>query len=82
MRSGCAPGERIGQISQELERARPDKGHGRVTDDGSMTKTETLKKAGRSLRTAERYEELVGESMEVSNARRRPRALHALEQAH
>jgi hypothetical protein len=51
---------RIGELSRELEKARPNQGHGNVTADGSMTKTETLQEAGVSLRTAERYEQLVG----------------------
>lgn len=49
---------RIGELSRELEKAQPNKGHG-VAIDG-QTKAEQLEAAGIPVRTAHRYEALTG----------------------
>ena len=46
----------IGKISKELEKAKPNKGHGVVTTD--QTKEATLAEAGLSVRAVNRYEQL------------------------
>jgi hypothetical protein len=54
--------QRIGQLSAELEKARPNKGHGVLT--GEKTKAQALLEAGISVPTAHRYEQLVGKPYE------------------
>ena len=46
----------IGKISKELEKAKPNKGHGVVTTD--QPKEATLAEAGLSVRAVNRYEQL------------------------
>jgi hypothetical protein len=50
--------QRIGQLSRELEKAQPHKGHGVLA--GEKTKAEALAEAGPTVPTAHRYEQLAG----------------------
>ncbi len=54
---------KIGELSRELETARPNKGHG-VAIDGK-TKKQALSEAGIPVRTAHNYEELAGPRLVV-----------------
>lgn len=47
---------RCGELSKELEKAKPDKGHGNIISDKSMLKKEVLKQAGLAIPTAYRCE--------------------------
>jgi hypothetical protein len=49
---------RIGELSRELEKALPNKGHGVISSE--KIKEQSLKNAGISTATANRYEQLVG----------------------
>jgi hypothetical protein len=51
---------RIGELSRELEKAPPAKGHGAGIPAGGKTKAEALADAGISTSAAQRYEELAG----------------------
>jgi hypothetical protein len=51
---------RIGEISRDLEKAEPDKGHGAGLPISGKTKADQLAQAGISTSTANRYEELTG----------------------
>jgi hypothetical protein len=56
---------KIGEISLELEKAQYNKGHGTVVPSDGKYKEQQLKESGISTSTANRYEELVGESVEI-----------------
>ena len=49
---------RIGELSRELEKATPDKGHGAGLPTGGKTKNEALKAAGLSTSSAHRCEQV------------------------
>jgi predicted DsbA family dithiol-disulfide isomerase len=51
---------RIGEISKELEKAQPNKGHGSEIPNDGKTKEEQLNEVGISTSTAQRYEQLTG----------------------
>jgi len=51
---------RIGELSRELEKAKPNKGHGVLNGENTITKEKQLTEAGISVPTAHRYEELTG----------------------
>jgi hypothetical protein len=64
--------QRIGKMSQQLEKAEFEhdsdgKFHRVPTDGNGATKEQQLAAAGISTSTAYRYEQLVGESMEVGS---------------
>jgi hypothetical protein len=56
---------RIGELSRELEKAKPDKGHGAGLPTIGKTKEEQLEAAGISTSAAQRYRELVSPSEEL-----------------
>ena len=66
----------IGKISKELEKAKPNKGHGVVTTD--QPKEATLAEAGLSVRAVNRYEQLAArKSSAIKTARSVQLALKA-----
>jgi hypothetical protein len=56
---------RIGELSRELEKAKPDKGHGAGLPTTGKTKEEQLEAAGISTSAAQRYEKLAAPSEEL-----------------
>ncbi len=58
--SGGGVEVRIGELVRELEKAKPTKGHGAGVASGGKIKEQAIRTAGLSVRTAARYEELVG----------------------